>query len=110
MSCAGELVPMLTLNKFNTEEEEWTTWEKMQIVGKSLMGTEFGNNNPALWRIGPANLEEGVYMAVTDSKVPTMSTIWLTMSTIWLTMSRCRRGSTSRTCPPSGRNIRTPTR
>jgi len=67
----GELVPMLTLNKFNTEEEEWTTWEKMQIVGKSLMGTEFGNNNPALWRIGPNNQEEGIYMAVTDSKVPT---------------------------------------
>ena len=62
---------MLTLNKFNTEEEEWTTWEKMQIVGKSLMGTEFGNNNPALWRIGPNNQEEGIYMAVTDSKVPT---------------------------------------
>lgn len=82
----GELVPMLTLNKFNTPEEEWTTWEKIQLVGKTIMGTEFGNNNPALWRIGlgeiitssylqaflsigPAN--DGTYMAVTDSKVPT---------------------------------------
>jgi len=66
---AGELVPMLTLNKFNTPEEEWTTWEKIQIAAKTVMGTEFGNNNPALWRIGPEN--DGVYMAVTDSKVPT---------------------------------------
>merc|ERR1712126_283194 len=29
-----------------------------------------GNNNPALWRIGSAD-ENGVYMAVTDAKVPT---------------------------------------
>ena len=48
----GELVPMITLNKFNTPEEEWTTWEKIQLAGKMIMGNEFGNNNPAVWRMG----------------------------------------------------------
>ena len=30
---------------------------------------EMGNNNPALWRIGPQ--EDGIYLAVTDAKVST---------------------------------------
>ena len=32
----GELVPQLTLNKFATEEEEWTWWEKLVIFYKML--------------------------------------------------------------------------
>ena len=66
---AGELVPQITLNKFSSEEEEWSWWEKLQIFYKMLRMDEFGNNNPALWRIGPQ--EDGVYLAVTDAKVAT---------------------------------------
>ena len=55
---AGELVPQLTLNKFATEEEEWTWWEKLVIFYKMLKMDEFGNNNPALWRIGPESIED----------------------------------------------------
>ena len=66
----GELVPSSTLNRFKTVEEEWTWWELMQIFYKSFVTMdEFGNNNPALWRIGPAN--DGIYLAVTDAKVAT---------------------------------------
>jgi len=66
----GELVPSITLNKFNTDEEEWTWWELLQIIYKSMVTMdESGNNNPALWRIGPEN--EGIYLAVTDAKVAT---------------------------------------
>ena len=36
---------------------------------KMLKGEEHGNNNPALWRIGPQ--EDGIYLAVTDAKVAT---------------------------------------
>ena len=66
---AGELVPQITLNKFDSDEEEWTWWEKMQIAYKMFTGDEMGNNNPALWRIGQEN--DGIYLAVTDAKVPT---------------------------------------
>ena len=66
---AGELVPMITLNKFNTEEEEWSWWESLQILVKTFQMEEGGNNNPALWRIGPE--DDGVYLAVTDAKVAT---------------------------------------
>jgi len=66
---AGELVPQITLNKFNTDEEEWTWWEKLKIVYKMFIGDEMGNNNPAVWRIGPQ--DDGIYLAVTDAKVPT---------------------------------------
>merc|ERR1712176_418019 len=44
---AGELVPQLTLNKFTSETEEWTWWEKLQILAKIATNTEFDNNNPA---------------------------------------------------------------
>ena len=63
---AGELVPMITLSTFRTEEEDWTWWEKLVILYKTLRGTEYGNSNPALWRIGPK--EDGIYLAVTDGK------------------------------------------
>ena len=33
---AGELVPMITLNKFRTEEEEWTWWDKLEIIYKIM--------------------------------------------------------------------------
>jgi len=65
----GELVPMLTLNKFANPEDEWTWWEKLQILSKAFTGDTYGNNNPALWRIGPK--DDGIYMAVTDSHTPT---------------------------------------
>ena len=42
----GELVPSITLTGFNNDEH--------------------GNNNPALWRIGPKN--DGIYLAVTDGR------------------------------------------
>ena len=67
----GELVPMVTLNKFDNVEDEWTWWEKLVIFYKMLKMDEFGNNNPALWRIGPESIEDGIYMAVTDGKVAT---------------------------------------
>ena len=66
---AGELVPQITLNKFRTEEEEWTWWDKLVLMYKMLKGEEHGNNNPALWRIGPQH--DGIYLAVTDAKVAT---------------------------------------
>ena len=68
---AGELVPQLTLNKFAREEEEWTWWEKLEILAKIATNTEFDNNNPALWRIGPQHRDEGIYLAVTDADVAT---------------------------------------
>ena len=66
---AGELVPMITLNRFRTEEEEWSLWDKFVILYKIMAGTEHGNSNVQLWRIGPQ--EDGVYLAVTDGKVAT---------------------------------------
>ena len=66
----GELVPMLTLNKFANEEDEWNFWERLQIYGKIAINEEFGNNNPAVWRIGSKD-RDGIYLAVTDAKVPT---------------------------------------
>ena len=50
----------------STEEEEWTWWEKLVILYKIITGTEHGNSNPALWRIGPQ--QDGIYLAVTDGK------------------------------------------
>ena len=61
---------MVTLNKFADEEDEWNFWEIMQIFYKTATMDEFGNNNPALWRIGSKDTD-GIYMAVTDAKVPT---------------------------------------
>jgi len=93
---AGELQPMTTLNGFDSPDEEWTWWEKMKILGKSLLLTAFDNNNPALWRIGKDNLEEGIYMAVTDAPVPIrfnisdLSTMGMQYPTAWpATLSGC---------------------
>merc|ERR1719325_330603 len=68
---AGELVPQLTLNRFSSAEEEWSWWERLEIVVKMAAMKEFDNNNPALWRIGDRSLEHGIYLAVTDGKVAT---------------------------------------
>ena len=68
---AGELVPQLTLNRFSSPEEEWSWWERLEIVVKMAAMKEFDNNNPALWRIGDRSLEHGIYLAVTDGKVAT---------------------------------------
>ena len=38
----GELVPMVTLNKFDNEEDEWTWWEKLHIIFKMFLGDEMG--------------------------------------------------------------------
>jgi len=93
---AGELQPMTTLNGFETPEEEWTWWEKMKILGKSILLTAFDNNNPALWRIGKANIEEGIYLAVTDAPVPLrfnisdLSTLGMEYPKAWpATLSGC---------------------
>jgi hypothetical protein len=32
---SGELAPQTTLNKFASEEEEWTLWEKLVISAKA---------------------------------------------------------------------------
>jgi len=66
-----ELVPQSTFNKFASDDEEWTWTEKMKISWMTLQKTNFDNNNPALWRIGQADPKKGIYMAVTDSPVPT---------------------------------------
>ena len=58
-------------NKFSSEAEEWTWWEKLQILAKIATNTEFDNNNPALWRIGPQHRDKGIYLAVTDADVAT---------------------------------------
>ena len=115
----GELVPMVTLNKFDNEEDEWSWWEKLHIVFKMFLGDEMGgftltlnsfsipiltmtgNNNPALWRIGSAD-ENGIYMAVTDAKVQ------LSFSSQSL-LPRCQHGSIFPTCPPSDKSILLPT-
>eukprot|EP00092_Neocalanus_flemingeri_P065782 GFUD01080056.1.p1 GENE.GFUD01080056.1~~GFUD01080056.1.p1 ORF type:complete len:543 (+),score=150.85 GFUD01080056.1:194-1822(+) len=93
---AGELQPMVTLNGFSNPEEEWTWWEKMKILVNSLLLTAFDNNNPALWRIGKDNLDEGVYLAVTDAPVPLrfnisdLSTIGMEFPNAWpATLSGC---------------------
>ena len=70
---AGELVPQLTLNKFSSPEEEWSWLERLEIIYKMVTMRAFDNNNPALWRLGPNNMEEGIYLAVTDSMVATRS-------------------------------------
>ena len=41
----GELVPMVTLNKFDNVEDEWTWWEKLHIIFKMFMGDEMGAFN-----------------------------------------------------------------
>ena len=46
----GELVPSMTLNKFETKEEEWSWTERMIILAKAVLHTAFDNMNPALWR------------------------------------------------------------
>ena len=38
----GELVPMVTLNKFDNVEDEWTWWEKLHIIFKMFLGDEMG--------------------------------------------------------------------
>ena len=70
---AGELVPQLTLNKFSSPEEEWSWLERLEIIYKMVTMRAFDNNNPALWRLGPSNMKEGIYLAVTDSMVATRS-------------------------------------
>ena len=70
---AGELVPQLTLNRFSSPEEEWSWLERLEIIYKMVTMRAFDNNNPALWRLGPSNMEEGIYLAVTDSMVATRS-------------------------------------
>jgi len=69
----GEMTPQMSFNYFENPEDEWSFWEKLQIVRKMAGGMAGGydNSNPAVWRIGPANPEKGVYMAVTDDPVAT---------------------------------------
>jgi len=93
---AGELQPMTTLNKFGTVEEEWSFFEKMIIMKNSIQLTAFDNNNPALWRIGQKNINDGIYLAVTDAPVPIrfnisdLSTVGMEYPHIWpATLTGC---------------------
>jgi len=85
----GELVPSMTLNKFETKEEEWSWTERMTILAKSVLLTAFDNMNPALWRIGPDNLEEGIYLGVTDAppvirfNISSLSTVGMMYPSFW---------------------------
>ena len=69
-SCAysiisGELVPQMTLNNFESEEDEWTWTELIQLYAKLLSGEElFDNTNPAIWRIGHKTEGVGVCVSV----------------------------------------------
>ena len=78
----------------STEEEEWTWWEKLVILYKLMTGTEHGNSNPALWRIGPQ--QDGIYLAVTDGKDATrfnisdLSTLGMEYPAAWpLSLTGC---------------------
>ena len=53
----GELVPMVTLNKFDNEEDEWTWWEKLHIVFKMFLGDEMGGNRLVLKQFLNSNLD-----------------------------------------------------
>jgi len=64
----GELVPQDTLCKFEDEDEEWTFWEKLEILKKVPMFKSFENVNPASYKLdgGP---HSDIFMAVTDNSV-----------------------------------------
>merc|ERR1712179_279007 len=64
----GELVPQDTLCKFDKEEEEWTFWEKLEILKKIPQFKSFENVNPATYKLdgGP---NSDIFMAVTDNSV-----------------------------------------
>ena len=53
----GELVPMVTLNKFDNEEDEWTWWEKLHIIFKMFIGDEMGGYNFVLKQFLNSNLD-----------------------------------------------------
>ena len=54
--------------KFDDDEDEWTFWEKLQILMKIPEFRSFENVNPASWKLdgGP---NEDIFMAVTDNTV-----------------------------------------
>ena len=54
--------------KFDDDEDEWTFWEKLQILMKVPEFRSFENVNPASWKLdgGP---NEDIFMAVTDNTV-----------------------------------------
>ena len=49
----------MTLNKFATDEEEWSVAEKAQIAAMMFQNTAYDNMSPAVWRMGPNNTEKG---------------------------------------------------
>ena len=80
----GELVPQVeyliheccvsfcsiqnTLCKFEKEEEEWTFWEKLEILKKVPQFQSFENVNPASYKLAGGDHED-IFMAVTDNTV-----------------------------------------
>ena len=57
-----------TLCKFDDEEEEWTFWEKLEILTKVPQFRSFENVNPASWKLDGGDHED-IFMAVTDNSV-----------------------------------------
>ena len=62
--------------KKRNESKEGETFEQLfmaayskakRILWDKLYDEAFDNNNPALWRIGEASVDKGIYMAVTDA-------------------------------------------
>ena len=54
--------------KFDNEEDEWTFWEKLEILTKVPQFKSFENVNPASWKLeGGSNGD--IFMAVTDNSV-----------------------------------------
>ena len=56
----GELTPQMTFNYFDNPEDEWSFWEKMTILKEFISNDAYDNSNPAVWRIGPKNVEKGM--------------------------------------------------
>jgi len=69
----GELVPQMTLNKFQNPADEWSWFELAEIGYKMAKGmaNAYDNSNPGLWRLGPSHPKKGIYLATTDDPVAT---------------------------------------
>ena len=60
----GELVPQMTFNYFDNPEDEWSFFEKLEIMKNMAKGTAFDNSNPAVWRIGPQDAKKGITLGI----------------------------------------------
>ena len=55
----GELTPQMTFNYFDNPNDEWSFLEKLKIMKDMASGGGYDNSNPALWRIGPKDVDKG---------------------------------------------------